>query len=830
MVLLVLLLATLPAAAQALITSAASGSWTTGATWVGGQAPTIDDDVLIAAGHTIAVDGTTGVCRSITFGANTGLIKMNANGMLTVYGDITLFSTTHIAFSAGWSATSAYIKFAGPAVQTLRGWSTSGGSTSFRDVIIDKDGGKVTTAGNNMRLGIQNSLEIVNGIFELAGDDDIEGRFASSGNYTSTSTSQSNLPNVTVRSGGEFTMVGSGAHHIRSGSLASPLTQYPIGVMTVYGKATFMNGSTIKLNLVGINVESGGKVVTSTSLSPKLLECGPLRVKAGGEIENYTTSDIWGATDVLTLDVGGLIDTKSTTTIFPASFTNNGTVRYSREGSAQTVVARNYANLEISLDAVFAKGLDLAADYTVSDTLRVNGTAILQLTATAPHTLTVGKVLYLASGSLDNTNANAALTLADGALIQRATGALAAVPAFAGAVDLRYSSTAATVTTGPELPAAAGVLRNFTLSGDQGVTLGADMLVGGACTIAGSDLTTGAFGVTLGSAATLVESPGATIIGTVRASRTVAQAATETFGGIGLDLTAAGAEPGLTEVVRTTLPNPGKSASDGILRLFDVTAANNSGLDATAVFHYDESELNGIPESALVMFTGQGGAWAQVGSLLDETANTVTAAGLPSCAQLTLGAEGVVANLLANAAAVLRGSIVDVTWSTNWPADPANFVVYRATGADGQTLLLGAAVVATGANSFAISDATGEPGASYRYRVEVQDGDSAWVLFETAAIEIQRSPLRLAQNLPNPFNPQTKIEFSLPRAGHVVLGIFDVSGRQVARLVDGAMTAGTHAEVWTGQDDAGNPVASGTYFYRLDADGASLVRKMVLLK
>jgi hypothetical protein len=230
------------------------------------------------------------------------------------------------------------------------------------------------------------------------------------------------------------------------------------------------------------------------------------------------------------------------------------------------------------------------------------------------------------------------------------------------------------------------------------------------------------------------------------------------------------------------------------------------------------------------MFTGQGGAWAQVGSLLDETANTVTAAGLPSCAQLTLGAEGVVANLLANAAAVLRGSIVDVTWSTNWPADPANFVVYRATGADGQTLLLGAAVVATGANSFAISDATGEPGASYRYRVEVQDGDSAWVLFETAAIEIQRSPLRLAQNLPNPFNPQTKIEFSLPRAGHVVLGIFDVSGRQVARLVDGAMTAGTHAEVWTGQDDAGNPVASGTYFYRLDADGASLVRKMVLLK
>jgi hypothetical protein len=635
---LVLLLATLPVAAQALITSAASGSWATGATWVGGQAPTSADDVLIAAGHTITVDTQTATCKSVTFGAATGLIKMNASSLLTVYGDFTLFSTSHIAFSAGWSATSATIKFAGPAVQTLRGWSTSGGSTSFRDVIIDKDGGKVTTGGTNMRLGIQNSLEIVNGTFELAGDDDIEGRFASSGAYTSTSTSQSNLPNVTIRSGGEFILVGSGAHHIRSGSLASPVTQYPVGKFTVYGKATFMNSSTNKITLAGIDVESGGKIITSTSMSPKLFDCGALRLKSGGELEHYTTSDIWGTSAVVTLDVGGLFDTKSTTTIFPTAFTNNGTVRYSREGSAQTVTGMNYAGLEISLEPGFAKVWDLTGSFAISDTLKVDTGATLQLTAAAPQTLTVGKVLYLTTGLLDNSNANAVLTMADGALIQRATGTLAAAPAFAGQVDLRYSSTAAAVTTGPEVPAAAGVLRNFTLSGDQGVALNADLLVGGACAISGSDLTTGAYGVTLGAGATLVESPGMTVIGTVRASRTVAQSAAESFGGIGLDLTAAGAAPGLTDVVRTTLAAPAKSASDGILRLFDVTAANNSGLDATAVFHYDESELNGIPEPALVMFTGQGGGWAQVGSLLDDTANTVSAAGLSSCTQLTLGA------------------------------------------------------------------------------------------------------------------------------------------------------------------------------------------------
>jgi len=357
-----------------------------------------------------------------------------------------------------------------------------------------------------------------------------------------------------------------------------------------------------------------------------------------------------------------------------------------------------------------------------------------------------------------------------------------------------------------------------------------DLLVGGACTISGSDLTTGAYGVTLGSGATLVESPGATIIGSVRASRTVAQSTVEAFGGIGLELTAAGAEPGQTEVIRTTLPNPGKSSSEGILRSFDVTAANNNGLDATVVFRYDESELNGIQESSLVLFSDTGSGWTQVGSFLDDTANTVTATGLPSCMQLTLGAEGVVANFLADSAAVLRGSVVEVTWSTAWPVDAASFAVYRTADAGGQELRLGAAVVGSGSSSFSISDASGEPGATYRYRVEVQEGTTSWVLFETGAIEIQRPLLRLAQNQPNPFNPQTAIAFSLPKAGHVVLDIFDISGRRIARLVDGVMTAGTHTEVWTGQDDAGNRVASGTYFYRLDADGAGLVRKMVLLK
>lgn len=632
-----LAVAAAPLAAGAQVTSVASGSWTVGATWSGGVPPTSADDVLIAAGHTVSVDDAAATCHSLSFGGNNALIDMNANALLTVYGDVTLFSTTHIAFSAGWSATNCFIKFAGAEVQTLRGWSTTGGCTSFRDVIVDKSGGMVTTDGTGMRLGIQNSLDIVNGIFELAAQDDIEGRWASSGVFTSAS-----LPNVTVRSGAEFTMVdGDGAHHIRSGYVSATATHVPIGKFTVYGKATFVDASTFKMTFSGVDVESGGKIITSVEMGGGEFDCGPVHIKPGGEMENYTTSDIWGPSATLTLDAGGLLDTKSTTTLFPASFVNNGTVRYSRDGTTdQLIVPMNYTNLEVSFDVDNAKILDLTGSVVVSDTLKVDNNATLQLTAAAPQVLTVGKVLYLTTGQVANNNANAVLSMADGAMIQRATGAIAAAPAFAGQVDLRYSSTAAAVTTGPEVPAAAGVLRNFILSGDQGVTLGSDLLVGGTCTISGSDLVTGAHAVTLGSGATLAESAGMTVLGTVQATRTVAQAAPEAFGGIGLDLTAAGAAPGVTTVTRTTGVAQDVNGTSGIERSFAVAAANNAGLDATVVFHYDESELAGTPESSLSAFTAPaaGTTWTKVPGALDDAANTMTVPALPTLARMTLRA------------------------------------------------------------------------------------------------------------------------------------------------------------------------------------------------
>ncbi|MBI4364619.1 MAG: hypothetical protein HY568_04245 [Candidatus Latescibacteria bacterium] len=83
---------------------------------------------------------------------------------------------------------------------------------------------------------------------------------------------------------------------------------------------------------------------------------------------------------------------------------------------------------------------------------------------------------------------------------------------------------------------------------------------------------------------------------------------------------------------------------------------------------------------------------------------------------------------------------------------------------------------------------------------------------------------------PNPFNPFTSIRFSLSRPAHVRLFVFDVSGARVRSLADAPMPPGLHRLTWDGRDDRGRSAASGAYFYRLEADGVTEAKKLILLR
>jgi hypothetical protein len=89
----------------------------------------------------------------------------------------------------------------------------------------------------------------------------------------------------------------------------------------------------------------------------------------------------------------------------------------------------------------------------------------------------------------------------------------------------------------------------------------------------------------------------------------------------------------------------------------------------------------------------------------------------------------------------------------------------------------------------------------------------------------------LAQNVPNPFNPETHIRFAVPQDTEITLAVYDVEGRLVKMLVDGRQRGGEWLSVtWDGRSDRGSQVASGVYFYRLTASGTTMTKKMILLK
>jgi hypothetical protein len=89
----------------------------------------------------------------------------------------------------------------------------------------------------------------------------------------------------------------------------------------------------------------------------------------------------------------------------------------------------------------------------------------------------------------------------------------------------------------------------------------------------------------------------------------------------------------------------------------------------------------------------------------------------------------------------------------------------------------------------------------------------------------------LAQNYPNPFNPATVIKYSVARKTHVNIAIYNILGQNVVTLVNEEKDAGAvHEVVWDGNDNNGEQVASGIYFYKMHTTEFVETRKMALMR
>jgi len=140
--------------------------------------------------------------------------------------------------------------------------------------------------------------------------------------------------------------------------------------------------------------------------------------------------------------------------------------------------------------------------------------------------------------------------------------------------------------------------------------------------------------------------------------------------------------------------------------------------------------------------------------------------------------------------------------------------------------LYDAAGLMPGEHSMRIDVATNEPAYT--------SGHVVWAGFEvsgeTTPVADTPQAFALKGAVPNPFNPQTTIHYTLPASAQVDLRLYDVQGRLVRTLETGVKAAGANEARWNGRDDGGRSVPSGTYFARLRAGGSQTVKSMVLVR
>ncbi|UCE17402.1 MAG: choice-of-anchor D domain-containing protein [Gemmatimonadota bacterium] len=179
-----------------------------------------------------------------------------------------------------------------------------------------------------------------------------------------------------------------------------------------------------------------------------------------------------------------------------------------------------------------------------------------------------------------------------------------------------------------------------------------------------------------------------------------------------------------------------------------------------------------------------------------------------------------------------KGRVI-VTWTTSSDADQTEFRLYRKRDVDRHAQELAVQGTMTGSNPYRYVDQDVEHEGLYEYLLAlVDDGGEELLLGRTSTNIDHLEPcgMSLDQNYPTPFNPETKIGYTVARGGWVTLAVYDVLGRRVKTLVAQSQKAGYYSVAWQGDDDDGRTVHSGIYIAQLEIGDHVESMKMMFLK
>ena len=274
-------------------------------------------------------------------------------------------------------------------------------------------------------------------------------------------------------------------------------------------------------------------------------------------------------------------------------------------------------------------------------------------------------------------------------------------------------------------------INHFILGDSSSMTLSSGATVNGNLFLE-SNLNLNGQTITLGSSALLVEDVGLIndTSGTITTTRSLSNITSENIAGLGAEITTS-ANMGTTTITRGVAAQSGYLGHTGIKRYYNINPTTNTGLNATLVFHYDDSELNGITEANLVLYKSNdnGSTWTQVGATLNTSANTLTISSLDGFSWWTAGDSDspLLVDLVSFTADALEVSVL-LTWKTASEINNAGFHLWRSDAKKGEYLRITDILIpaqggpAWGAE-YEYEDFDVEPGLTYFYELEDIDYD-----------------------------------------------------------------------------------------------------------
>ena len=182
--------------------------------------------------------------------------------------------------------------------------------------------------------------------------------------------------------------------------------------------------------------------------------------------------------------------------------------------------------------------------------------------------------------------------------------------------------------------------------------------------------------------------------------------------------------------------------------------------------------------------------------------------------------------------ASLKNNDIILTWQTATEINNFGFEIERASVINGlynnwQTINFINGAGNSNTPKFYVHTDSNLPPGKYAYRLKQFDNDGGFKFSEIVEVTINTFPnyFELTQNFPNPFNPTTKIKYSIPVDGNVTLKVYNSIGQLVKTLINSNHKAGSYTKIFNGKD-----LCSGVYFYKLEAGNFKDVKKMFLCK